>query len=211
MDFQKVADSYYPMTSILSVEKTPDGKYGEIRVVAGNKKYIDVVEHPKYEVVPGMSMKDNNKFVPNSLYSDYIPKDTNFEDLCYRAAVLKEPVHTFVHPSKLNLWFNVFVIPIDYEDGNLCYCAYSTQMTDAAHVCLTSSHSPGASDEVLRTCIKLHGTNDFSSTLSEVVHDIRELCKAEVCTIMLLNQSNGTCSILAKSVREKRSMASEKE
>jgi len=203
MDFQKVADSYYPMTSILSVEKTPDGKYGEIRVVAGNKKYIDVVEHPKYEVVPGMSMKDNNKFVPNSLYSDYIPKDTNFEDLCYRAAVLKEPVHTFVHPSKLNLWFNVFVIPIDYEDGNLCYCAYSTQMTDAAHVCLTSSHSPGASDEVLRTCIKLHGANDFSSTLSEVVHDIRELCKAEVCTIMLLNPSNGTCSILAKSVRVK--------
>lgn len=49
MDFQKVADSYYPMTSILSVEKAPDGKYGEIRVVAGNRKYIKVVEKPKYE------------------------------------------------------------------------------------------------------------------------------------------------------------------
>ncbi len=49
MDFQKIADSYYPMTSILSVEKTPDGKYGEIRVIAGNQKYIEIVEHPKYE------------------------------------------------------------------------------------------------------------------------------------------------------------------
>lgn len=203
MDFQKVADSYYPMTSILSVEKTPDGKCGEIRIAAGNRKYIEVIEHPKYEVVRGMRMTGDIKFIPNSLYSDYIPKDPNFEDICYRAAVLKEPIHTFVHPGKLDMWFNVFVIPLDYEEGNTYYCAYSTQLSDAARVCLTSSHSPGASDEVLRTCIKLHGTKDFSSTLSEVVHDIRELCKAEVCTIMLLNPSNGTCSILAKSVREK--------
>lgn len=65
MDFQAIADSYYPMASILFVENTPDGKYGAIRVVAGNQKYIDVEEHPKCEVIRGMGAASDVKFVPN--------------------------------------------------------------------------------------------------------------------------------------------------
>ena len=43
--FQKFVDSFTAATSVISVEKLPDGKYGAIRIVAGNKPYIDSIEH----------------------------------------------------------------------------------------------------------------------------------------------------------------------
>jgi diguanylate cyclase (GGDEF)-like protein len=66
---------------------------------------------------------------------------------------------------------------------------------------LTASHASTVSDDVLKTCIKLHGTQDFRKTMDEVIRDTRILCDAEVCTIMLMECSTGTVSILAKSVR----------
>ena len=45
MDFQKFVDGFQPMTCVVSIEKLPNGKYGEIRIVAGNKAYIDSVEN----------------------------------------------------------------------------------------------------------------------------------------------------------------------
>ena len=45
MDFQNVVDSIGAMTCVMSVEKLEDG-YGEIRVVTGNRAYIDSIEKP---------------------------------------------------------------------------------------------------------------------------------------------------------------------
>ena len=121
MDFQKFVDGIYPMTCVLSVEKRQDGRCGEIRIVTGNKRYIDSIERPVYDGILKQSVKEGAVFVPNSLYYKYVPRNPAFEDLCYRAAVLKEPVHTYVHPNKADLWFNVFVMPLEYEKGDLCY------------------------------------------------------------------------------------------
>ena len=62
LDFQKVADSIAAMTCVVSVEKLADGGCGEIRIVTGNKSYIDSIEHPMQDVV-----MRSRKFVPNSL------------------------------------------------------------------------------------------------------------------------------------------------
>ena len=85
MDFQKVADSMAAMTCIISVEKLPDGGCGEIRIVTGNKAYIDSIEKPMQDV-----QMLTRKFVPNSLYTNYLTRDLNFEDFCYRSAVQKK-------------------------------------------------------------------------------------------------------------------------
>ena len=42
MDYQKIADSFSSPACILSVEKKADG-YGEIRFVAGNKVFADMI------------------------------------------------------------------------------------------------------------------------------------------------------------------------
>ena len=41
MDFQKFVDGFHTMTCIMSVENLGNGKWGEIRIVTGNKAYID--------------------------------------------------------------------------------------------------------------------------------------------------------------------------
>lgn len=205
MNFQSLADSFHAPTCIISVEKKPDGGYGEIRLVAGNAKYLQPIEHPVFPVVPNISgipeiFQNANKFIPNSPYEQYLPKDIGFEDICFRSAVGKIPIHTYVHMNDLNLWFDIFCMPIEHEAGNICYCAYTAQPSNPADVGISSSHSGTALEDVIKTCIKLHGTNDFHKAIEDTITDIRLICRAEICTIMLMNTETATFSVLAQSV-----------
>ena len=61
-DFQNLADGIEAATSVMSVQVLGDGSCGEIRVVTGNKAYIDSIENPA-----GDYRMRVDKFVPNSL------------------------------------------------------------------------------------------------------------------------------------------------
>ena len=196
MNFQELADSFHAPTCIVSVRKTPDGSYDEIRLVAGNAAYLAPIEHPAFTISPDIPAGTVNKFVPNSLYENYIPKDLGFEDLCFRSAVQKMPIHTYVHLNHLNIWFDIFAMPIDNADSDICYCTYTTQPCEPARIGL----SGGSTEDILRTCIKLHATKDFRQTMQEVIQDIRRICRAEVCTIALMNPEEATYSVLATSI-----------
>lgn len=197
MDFQKFADGFAPMTGIISVRKTADG-YEDIRIVTGNKSYIYLLENPPYDIGECAV----GKFIPNSQYERYLPKNLGFEDLCYSAAILKKPTHTYVYMNEPELWFNVFVMPIDYEDGDVCYCSYTSKVAPVTDLNLMSTQSMGVYSDVIKTCIKLHGTDDFEMTMRDIIKDIREICQAEVCSLMLVDQSTGTCNMLATNLRE---------
>lgn len=93
MDFQKFVDTFSAATCVISVEKLPDGAYGKIRIVTGNKAYIDSIE----QAGEGPRLL-SSKFIPNSEYHTYFPTDLNFEDFCYKSAVLKQPLHSYGHP-----------------------------------------------------------------------------------------------------------------
>ncbi len=195
MDFQKFVDGFKPMTCIMSVEKLPDGKYGEIRIVAGNKAYIDSVEN-----MPDMPELLSKKFVPNSLYQNYLPKDPNFELFCYNSAVLKKPTHAYVHPDRFDFWFDLFSLPLDADDGNLCYCTYTQELTHEAETSKMTNVSQDTAAEVLSTCIKLRGATDFKTTMKEVIKDIREICGAAYCAILTIEELAQKCSILGEDV-----------
>ena len=195
MDFQKFVDGFLPMTCVVSVEKLPDGKWGEIRLVAGNKAYVDSIE--KNPDAPKMLQ---NKFIPNSLYQEYIPKDTNFEYFCYASAVLKQPQHCYVHPDRYDFWFNLFSLPLDADDGNLCYCTYTQELTHEVETSKMSNISHDTATEVLSTCIKLRGTADFETTMNEVIKDIRNICDAAYCAILTIDELSNKCGILCEDV-----------
>ena len=206
MDFQNLADSFRAPTCIISVERKPDG-YGEIRLVAGNKSYLEPIEHPVFPADPNMTgvpemIQGVNKFVPNSLYERYLPKDIGFEDVCYRAAVKKQPIHTYVHLNDIDIWFNIFCMPLDYEDGDICYCTYTPQPSTPSEVGISSDHTISASEDVIKTCIKLHGTHDIKKTMEDVIKDIRILCRAEICTLLLTYTDTKEYSVLASSFSE---------
>ena len=46
MDLKPFVDQIEAMTCIMSVEEKEDGSCGEIRIVTGNKAYIDSIENP---------------------------------------------------------------------------------------------------------------------------------------------------------------------
>ena len=81
---------------------------------------------------------------------------------------------------------------VEYISFSLAVCVEIARLDPTARVAFLSGC-------VLRTCIKLRGTNDFKKTINEVIQDIREMCGAELCTLMLMDEENGKCNILAKS------------
>ena len=200
MNYQEFVDQFETMTCILSVEKKGDGGYGTIRIVTGNKAYMDSIENFNDPSVPSML---DIKFVPNSPYERYIPKDMNFEAFCYKCAIGKKPMHTYVHPERFDFWFDIVMLPIESDDPNLAYCTYSQELSTEADVALmTDSISAETSSKVLQTCIKLRGATNFQDSINEVITDIRELCKANMCCILLLDYKAQNCSVIAESILE---------
>ena len=202
MDLQKIADSFYEATCIISVQKKDDGSYGEIRLTAANEKYIVPLEKPNLgDLSQVLGIPDifqhEKKFIPDSLYENYLPKDLNFEDICFRAAVKKLSVHTFFNLNDLNMWFEIYCVPIDYEKDDLCYCAYTTIPSNAYNVGMSSGKNSTTSEDVIKTCIKLNSTDDFEKTMQSIIHDIRLICRAEVCSIMLTDIEKDTYSVIA--------------
>ena len=198
MDLQQLADSFTPMTCIISVEVFPDGNYGNIRLVCGNKAYIDSIEVQNSDNMAYDTML-NNKFIPNSPYENYIPKDLNFENACYLSAVMKKPFHTYMHPERYPFWVDMYIMPVAYTNGNTHYCTYSMDLTPEASVSRMSDKEAAVTASVLETCIKLRDTKDFKHTMDEVIEDIRLLCSAENVCILLTDYKTRSCSILCES------------
>lgn len=197
MNYQEIVDGFVLTTCILSIEKLPDGGYGNIHIVAGNKPYIDSIENPANGASAHML---NNKFIPDSPYEKYIPKDLNFEQAVYKSAVLKTPIHTYLKPERFFCWLNQYILPIESDDPDKCYCSYSMQITMEANSEMMSNVSASASSAVLETCIKLRGSMDFKKTLNDIIGDICELCGANRCALLQTDFENESCSILAEVV-----------
>ena len=193
MDFQKVADSMAAMTCIISVEKLPDGGCGEIRIVTGNKAYIDSIEKPMQDV-----QMLTRKFVPNSLYTNYLTRDLNFEDFCYRSAVQKKCLHSYAHPDRFDVWFNMTFLPLWPDDGDLCYCTYTMEINIEPSSERISNISGDIAAAVLETAITLRESKDFKAAMKDVVEEIRKLCDSKYCGLLLVDNEKETCEMLGE-------------
>lgn len=120
MRFQTIVDSIGKAACVVSVEKTDGGTYGKVRVVTGNSAYIDTIE----KHVGGMNML-RRKFVPDTEYTDYVARDLNFEEACYQAAVQKKCVHSYAHPTRYDIWFDIIQLGARYSppvSSAFCIC-----------------------------------------------------------------------------------------
>lgn len=193
MDFQTIVDGISKAACVLSIEKLDDGNYGSIRIVTGNRPYIDSIEKPMERV---HMLRD--KFVPDTLYTDYMEKDINLEAACYRAAIQQEIVHSYAHPIRFDAWFDLTFLPLDSDSSDLCYCLYVMDISLMPDARRLSSLSGDLASFVLETCIKLQNPDDFHAAMNEVCADIRELCGSEHCCILLMDTANRSCSVLCE-------------
>ena len=190
MDFEKILSGYKTKTCVISVEKYPDGGYGNIRIAAGNRAHCDEMENVMHRT-----------FIPDSPYEEYLPQNNNFEDFCYRSAILGQPLHAYVPLPQMNLWLNMFLLPLDSDKENIGYCIYSYDVSPEADAEQRSDISGDTAADVLKTCVKLRGSNDIRQTFGEIIEDIRRLCGADHCCILLTDNEQRKCINLCESMR----------
>ena len=195
-DFQAIADGIAAMTCVVSVEKREDG-YGAIRIVTGNRAYIDSIENP----APGAEML-TQKFVPNCEYTRYLTRDLNFEDFCYRAAVQKRCLHSYAHPDRLDIWFNMTFLPVEADDDGLCYCTYTMEMNFEPSSETLSSVSSELASHALEIAIRLRSSDKFEQAMDDVITEIREFSGAPYGCVLLTDARQRSCRVLAESIAE---------
>lgn len=198
MDLQKYVDGFGAMTCIVSVENLGNGKRGKFRIVTGNKTYIDSIEHP----APGAELLIQ-KFTPNQEYTNYLTRDLNFEEYCYKAAVEKRCLNSYATADRIQgVWFNMTFLPVAYEEGNLCFCTYTMEINFEADLDRMSSLPADVTSNVIKICLQLRSAKEFDEMMSDVIHDIRDMFDAEHCCILLMDSFERKCTVLCEALAE---------
>ncbi|MBR6243238.1 MAG: GGDEF domain-containing protein [Ruminococcus sp.] len=198
MDYQEIVDGIGAAACVVSVEKLEDGEYGKVRIVTGNRVYLDTIEKPADDL-----QMLTRTFVPDSEYTNYLTRDLNFESFCYRAAVLKKCLHSYAYPARFDAWFNMSFIPLeDDNDDGLCHCLYIMEVNSKPDAKRLSSISDDVAASVLETCIKLRSPEDFRTTMASICGDIRRMCESEFCCILLMDNVRRKCSVLCESLAD---------
>ena len=191
MDFDSLLSNHRGKACIVSVEFFPDGSYGNIRVVAGNKAHCADIEALTHQ-----------PFVPGCPYEACFPKNPNFEEHCYCCIRENRPLHAYVNLYMMNLWLNMFLLPLDSDKENVGYCFYCYDVAPKADSSAMADLSAEIASDVLKSCIKLRGSENVKQAFQEVVADICDICGADHCCILLVDDEKRTCTNFAEHLRE---------
>ena len=175
MDFQTLVDSYGMATAVLSVEKTDDGHWGEIRIVRANAQYKQIM---------GPNYKDD------MIYSDLIPKEPNFEDFCFRCAVKKQHLHSYVDTKSMGLWTDATYIPLseDCDTDKLSYFIFYFEFTKEPEVKRLSNLSMETAPFIIETCLNLRGAQNYYEAMNTVISDIQDITQSFCSSIIMINK-----------------------
>ena len=102
----------------------------------------------------------------------------------------------------MNLWLNMFLLPLESDKENTGYCLYSYDVAPKADAEQRASLSADTAATVLQTCIKLRGSTNIRQTFKEVVEDIRKICESDHCCILLVDKETRSCETFSESIRE---------
>lgn len=191
MDYNEILKCYKTKTCVLSVDRIDENNTGNIRIVAGNKAHCDdilnLTGHP---------------FEPGCPYDMCFPHDMNFENFTAKCAFGDEPLHTYINLYQMGLWLNMFMIPLESDTEDRGYCIYSYDVSPRPDEEKMSDVSLDNASRVLKTCIKFRSSDDFLTTLDEVIDDIRDICESDRCCVILLDHEEKSCQVIAESTRE---------
>ena len=190
MDFDVLLSHYRAKACVVSVEFFPDGTYGNIRVVAGNKAHCDdmaALNHP---------------FEPGCPYEACFPKNPNFEDHCFRCIRDGRPLHAYVDLYMMGLWLNMFLMPLDSDQENIGYCIYCYDVAPKADSSAMADLSADTAADVLKACIKLRGSQNIRQAFQEVIEDIGAICGSDHCCVLLTDDEKHECTTFAEFLRE---------
>ena len=170
------------MACILSVEKRNDGKAGNICIEIANKQYIEFLE----------KLNGNGK----SSFETKFEPGSNHE-----CAIEQKPVQAFIQPEQSNIHISMILLPLGIEDPNKAYCTLSQETSEESESSEESMLSAEISKNVLKACVKLRGATNLQKTMDEVIEDIRKICGANYCCVLLTNFNEHTYSVFSDSIK----------
>ena len=188
INFKQLCDGFLQTACVVSVQKLENG-YGEMRIVDGNDAYIASFKQGPYA---------KHEFVPNSIYTDYLEKNLNFEDYCYRSAVKKELLHSYAYPEYFQSWMHMLFIPLHYETKELAYCMYIMEINEVFNPELLANPVGDVYSKVLNTTLQLSNTGNFKASLKNVTREIRKICDASFCCILQVDEEKKVLNVLAE-------------
>ncbi len=187
MDFQGFVNTFSIPCAVLSVQNAYNGHCGEIRIVKSNDIYRETMGVARYH--DGM------------LYQDLVPKDSKFEDFCYRSAILKKKMHAYINTRGINAWSDITLIPLDCNESNLSYCAFFFELTREPDAEKMSNVSVENAHAIIKTGIALNNKESFIDGISEVVSDIQRLSDAVCCCILTINRKQKKFNVLYEKLK----------
>ena len=191
-NFRMLCNGIHHTACVVSVQKLDNGP-GEIRIVDGNDAYRASFTGDFY---------NNHTFIPNSVYTDYLPKNLNFEDYSYRSAVKKELLHSYAYPEYFKGWMHMLFIPLAYETKELSYCLYIMEINNEFNAELLSSPRGDIYSKVLNTALQLSNSGDFQTAVNNVTREVRKICNAFFCCILLIDELKEELTVLAEDREE---------
>ena len=194
MDYQSWIEGIDGFASLYSFDLLEDGSYSEIRLMAVNKQNVIMLQ-----------MKpDAPEFYPGIPYRNYW-MDLNFENYVYKCASTSSPLYSYVNAR--GRWLKGFYLPISniWDDDEMpevpvgsrrLFCLYVITFSDQVETDSMSMKSPEVTSAVLDIGIKLHETQDFYQSVTDVAAQIREFCGAERCALFTVDKDTQECSFI---------------
>ncbi len=182
MDYNALINSFQGIACIMSMRKDSNDLF---TIAAANKNYLASVG------------KKDEEFVPNRPYTYYVPEDANFNALVKSCISDGKISHKYINAGLYNAWLDVYMLPLESDEEGNGYCLFTYEMTSESDSDRMINITAETAYNVLKTCIRFRGNDDFKSTLNSVVKDIRLQCESDGCAIILLNKEKRLIDIIS--------------
>ena len=203
--YKKLKDfvNQYPIPStIMAVEKLPDGSCGEVRFAVVNelqkKNYYEVFVNTSNDA--HIDYDSFEEHLEGQLYTMHLPKEPNFEDVCFRAAWKGEFINTYVDTTKVyGFWTQDILNPIaeKSDDPNIAYCQFSYTLNREMDTGKFAAVSPDIASFVIKTCLELRNENKFLDSMEVVTKDILNYTGSYAASTLTIDKEFRTFDIIS--------------
>lgn len=192
MDFQTLVDSSMVPCAVLSVEKTPEGACGTIRILRANDSCRKIMSSCGLE------------FHNDMAYDELVPRDLKFEDSCLRAAFCNRRLHAYVQSEAFGTWADQVLVPLRPASDVLGFCQLFFEPTKDMEPDRMACVPMDTTAEVIRACNTLLGQRDFVDKVGRVLEDVLEVSGALSCRILLVDRAKEEVTTYCERIAEAR-------
>ena len=193
-------------STIISVEKKTDGTCGEVRFQVINevfkKNYYDIFAGTGNDA--NIPYDDFEKTIEGQLYTIHLPKEPNFEEVCFRAAWKKEYINTYVDTTRMySFWTQDMLNPIAVESDDPCiaYCQFAYTLNKEMDTGKFAAVSPDIASFVIKSCLELRNEKDFFTSIETVTKDIREYTQSYASSVLTIDNDLKSFEVLSGDVQ----------